>query len=108
MAEPVRVGQLLGTLPGMATRLAEARLVARWPELAGPAGARSRAAHVEAGVLHVLVESSGWLHRLTLEADTLLARCRTVTDVRAIRFHLAPRPASAPDPASRGQGEATP
>jgi hypothetical protein len=101
----VRVGEVLAALPGMASRLAEARLVAHWPELAGPAAGRSRAAYVEAGVLHVLVDSSGWLHRLTLEADTLLARCRTVADVRAIRFHLAPRPESPPDPAVRGQGD---
>jgi len=102
------VGELLAALPGMAARLAEAQLLDRWPELAGPAAGRSRAAHVEAGVLHILVDSSGWLHRLTLEADSLLARCRTIADVHAIRFHLAPRPESLPDPAARGQGQGTP
>jgi predicted nucleic acid-binding Zn ribbon protein len=108
VAEPVRVGELLAALPGLAARLAEAQLLGRWPELAGPAARRSRAAHVEAGVLHVFVETSGWLHRLTLETDALLARCRTITDVRAIRFHLAPRPESPPDPPVRGQGESSP
>ncbi len=42
MTEPVRVGEVLATLPGMAERLAEARLVAAWPEIAGPAAARSQ------------------------------------------------------------------
>ena len=37
MAEPVRVGELLAALPGLAARLAEAQLLGRWPELAGPA-----------------------------------------------------------------------
>ena len=41
----------------------------------------------------IAVDSSGWLHRLTLEEPRLLLRCReAVPDValRAIRFHLAP------------------
>ncbi|MBI3458207.1 MAG: DUF721 domain-containing protein [Candidatus Rokubacteria bacterium] len=93
MTDPVRVGEVLAALPGMAERLAEARLIAAWPEIAGPAATRSRAERVDGGVLHVAVESSGWLHRLTLDEASLLARCRAVaptSDVRAIRFHLAP------------------
>lgn len=97
MAEPVRVGEILGTLPGMAERLAVVRLLAAWPEIAGPAAPRSRAERLESGTLVVGVDSSGWLYRLTLEASTLLERCRAVAptvDVRAIRFHLAPMSAA--------------
>jgi predicted nucleic acid-binding Zn ribbon protein len=93
MTEPVRVGTLLAALPGLAVRLAEARVVAAWPEIAGLAAARSRAEGVDGGVLRVAVESSGWLHRLSLEEAALVARCRAVVpaaDIRAIRFHLAP------------------
>lgn len=93
MAEPVRVGELLAGFPGVAECLAEARMLAAWPEIAGPAAGRSRAEHVEDGVLHVAVESSGWLHRLTLEESRLVARCQTVAPavtVRSIRFRLAP------------------
>jgi len=92
MAEPVRVGDLLAALPGVADRLAEARLLAAWPQVAGPAAARTRAEEIEDAVLHVAVESSGWLHRLTLEEGALLARCRVVVPgvtLRAIRFRLA-------------------
>jgi predicted nucleic acid-binding Zn ribbon protein len=92
MAEPVRVRDLLARLPGMADCLAEAWLVAAWPEVAGPAAARTRAQEIEDGVLHVAVESSGWLHRLTLEEPALLARCRALAPrlaLRGIRFHLA-------------------
>ena len=103
MGEPVRVGDLLIALPGVAERLAEVRLLAAWPELAGPGGARSRAESVEDGVLQVAVASSGWLHRLTLDEPALLTRCRAVAPavtLRAIRFRLAPlaepQPAAAP------------
>ena len=90
MAEPVRVGELLGMVPGLAERLAQARLIAAWPEIAGPAAPRTRAERIEGGCLHVAVDSSGWLHRLTLEEPALLARCRALADLHAIRFHLAP------------------
>jgi hypothetical protein len=93
MAEPVRVGALLAALPGMAERLAEARLLAAWPAIAGPAGPRSRAEGVEQGVLHVAVQGSGWLHWLTLEEARLTARCREIAPIRGIRFRLAPAPA---------------
>ena len=95
MAEPIRIGHLLGSLPGMTERLAELRLLQAWPSIAGMAAPRSRAERVEAGVLHVAVESSGWLHRLGLEEAVLLGRCRAIAEVRAIRFHLAPRGADA-------------
>jgi hypothetical protein len=102
MAEPVRVRDLLEALPGVAERLAEARLLAAWPEIAGPAAARSRAEAVEEGVLRVAVDSSGWLHHLTLDEPALLARCRAAvptTALRAIRFRLASlAPPGAPAP----------
>jgi hypothetical protein len=83
---------LLDILPGLNDRLAEARLVETWPEIAGAAGARSRAEGVEQGVLQVAVDSSGWLHRLTLEEPRLTARCREIAAIRGIRFRLAPLP----------------
>jgi hypothetical protein len=96
VAEPVRIGDLLGEMPGLRDRLAEARLVQTWPMIAGPAGARSRAEGVDQGVLQVAVDSSGWLHRLTLEEPRLIARCREIAAIRSIRFRLAPPP----DPAA--------
>jgi hypothetical protein len=92
VAEPVRIGALLGSLPGLADRLAEARLVESWAAIAGPAGARSRAEGIDQGVLQVAVDSSGWLHRLTLEEPRLTARCREIAGIRGIRFRLAPPP----------------
>jgi len=92
VAEPVRVGDLLGSMPGLHDRLAEARLIASWPAIAGVAGPRSRAEAVDQGVLQVSVESSGWLHRLTLEEPRLTARCREIATIRGIRFRLAPSP----------------
>jgi hypothetical protein len=74
----------------MAERLAEARLVAAWPAIAGPLGARSRAEAVEHGLLHVAVESPAWLHRLRLEESRLTARCREIAAIRGIRLRLAP------------------
>lgn len=100
MAEPTRVGNLLGAVPRLGERLAEARLLAAWPSLAGPGGARSRAEAVEDGCLLVAVDGSGWLHRLTLETPALLERCRAVAPVRAIRYRLAANPAAAPAPAA--------
>lgn len=91
MGEPVRVRDLLAALPGLGERLAAARLLHAWPQVAGPdAAARSRAEAVEDGCLRVAVDSSGWLHRLTLEEPDLLARCREIAPIRVIRFHLAP------------------
>src|SRR5262249_53898361 len=113
MGGPVRAGDLLVALPGVAERLAEARLFAAWPEVAGPAAARSQADSLEDGVLQVSVDSVGWLHRLTLDEPALLARCRAAApavSVRAIRFRLAslaapgPVGGSSPDPAAEASG----
>ena len=89
MSVPVRVGDLLPGLPGLADRLAEARLVAAWPGIAGAAASRSRAEGVDGGWLHVSVDTSGWLHRLTVEAPRLTEQCRALLDIRGIRFRLA-------------------
>jgi hypothetical protein len=104
VAEPVRIGALLGSLPGLKDRLAEARLVETWPAIVGAAGARSRAEGVVQGVLQVAVDSSGWLHRLTLEEPQLLARCREIAAIRGIRFRLAPPL----DPRVRGAEDRSP
>ena len=101
MGEPVHVRDVLAALPGMAERLAEARLLQAWPAIAGPAAVRSRAEAVEGGCLQVAVDSSGWLHRLTLEEPVLLERCRVLAPVRGIRFHLAPIDR---DPGLEGEG----
>jgi hypothetical protein len=112
VADPVRVGELLASLPGLDDRLAEARLVETWPLIAGPAGARSHAEGVDRGVLQIAVDSSGWLHRLTLEEPRLVTRCREIAPIRAIRFRLAPpldpvaHATRSPTPA--GEGEVRP
>jgi Dna[CI] antecedent, DciA len=116
VAEPVRVGEMLGSVPGLNNRLAEARAEARlvetWPVIAGPAGARSRAQGIDQGVLHVAVDSSGWLHRLTLEEARLLGRCREIAAIRGIRFRLVPPPdtgaPAARNPLSLAEGEVRP
>jgi hypothetical protein len=92
VGEPVRIGTLLGSLPGLSDRMAEARLVEAWPRIAGAAGARSRAEGVDHGVLAVAVDSPGWLHRLTLEEPRLVGLCREIAAIRGIRFRLAPPP----------------
>ncbi len=103
MGEPVRVGEVLRVMPGLADRLGAVRLLAAWPGIAGAAAPRTRAERVEGGCLYVAVESSGWLHRLTVEEPRLLARCRHVLpDVRAIRLYLAPAMA---DREVRSEGE---
>jgi hypothetical protein len=104
VTEPVRVGDLLGSLPGLRDRLAEARLVEVWPAIAGAAGARSRAEGVAQGVLQIAVDSSGWLHRLTLEEPQLIARCREIAAIRGIRFRLAPLS----KPGARGGSDRSP
>ena len=107
MAEPVHVGAVLATLPGVSGPLAEARLLAAWPAVAGGAAGRTRPEAVEDGVLRVAVDSSGWLHRLTLEAPALLARCRAVAPtvpLRGIRFYLAPLAPDTPGPGPERKG----
>lgn len=89
MGEPIRLGQLLGAVPGLEARLREARLLEAWPAIAGPAAHRSRALRVEDGYLHVAVDGSGWLHRLTLEEANLLERCRAIAPIRGLRLQLA-------------------
>lgn len=111
MAEPVRAGLLLGLVPGMSDRLAEARLLAAWPTIAGPAAARSRADGIEHGLLQVAVDGSGWLHRLTLEEPRLAARCREIAAIRGICFRLAPgasRPPPSPAGLDAAEGEGHP
>jgi hypothetical protein len=103
VAEPVRVGELLGHLPGLGEWLAEARVVAAWPAIAGAAGRRSWAEGVDQGMLQVAVESSGWLHRLTLEEPRLLARCREIAPIRGIRFRMAPARGSVAAPVVEGE-----
>jgi len=102
MPEPVRVGELLSLVPGLGERLADVRLLAAWPGIAGAAASRTRAERVEGGCLHVAVESSVWLHHLRLEEPVLLARCRALVDIRRIRFRLAP---VGDDHEGRGEGE---
>jgi hypothetical protein len=106
------VGELLGAVPGLHDRLAEARLIEAWPVIAGAAVARSRAEGVDQGVLQISVDSSGWLHRLTLEEPRLIARCREIAAIRGIRFRLAPLPdtaaGSARSPALVVEGEVCP
>jgi hypothetical protein len=102
MAEPMRVGELLGLVPGLAERLDQVRLLAAWPTIAGAAAPATRAERLEGGCLHVAVQSSAWLQHLRLEETHLLARYRALGEVRAIRFRLGP---IGGDPGGRVEGE---
>ncbi|MBI2461371.1 MAG: DUF721 domain-containing protein [Candidatus Rokubacteria bacterium] len=100
MGEPTRVSVLLAGLgPPLAERVRHARLAAEWATLVGPAVARHAAPlHLEDGWLHVAVDSSAWLHELSLKEEELLAVLRRVADLRGVRLRLAPLPAHRPEP----------
>jgi hypothetical protein len=98
---PVRVSDVLAAaVPGLGEHLLVERIRARWAEVVGPEGARrSRPERLRDGVLAVQVDSSPWLHELTLRSGELLARAQAAHGgrVTALRFALGrlPRPAAA-------------
>jgi hypothetical protein len=98
---PVRVSKLLAiALPGLEQHLLVERIREQWAGVVGPDGARrSRPESLRQGVLTVAVDSSPWLHELTLRSGELLARVQASHGgaVTALRFALGRLP-SAPDP----------
>lgn len=101
MGEPTRVAELLASLGGpLADGVRHGRLAAEWTSLVGPAvAAHARPLRVEDGWLHVAVESSAWLHELSLQQEALLGRLRRVAaDLRGLSLQLAPLPVRAPRP----------
>lgn len=96
---------------GLAKAAGGARVVADWPELAGPGVARhARAEKVERGVLIVRVDSSVWATELSTRIPVLLERIRSryggdlVKDIRFVtgrrRHGAGRRPADGPRPGS--------
>lgn len=101
MGEPTRVAELLAGLGGpLADGVRHGHLAAEWASLVGPAVAtHARPLRVKDGWLHVAVDSSAWLHELSLQEEPLLARLRLVAaDLRGLRLELAPLPSRAPRP----------
>jgi len=106
MGEPTRVAELLASLGGpLADGVRHGRLTAEWASLVGPAvAAHARPLRVEDGWLHVAVDSSAWLHELSLQEDALLTRLRRVVELRGLRLQLGPLPPRAPAPQDPGGG----
>lgn len=99
-SRPMRVSEVLrGYLEGtgLAGRVEQADVVARWPEIVGPAIAMHASAEsVSAdGVLFVRVRSAAWRQELSLMTAELMARLnagRAAGRIRQIRWVLGPVP----------------
>lgn len=93
---------------GLSAKLDEHRLMAEWSQLVGPQiAAHTVPREVRGRTLWVVVDSSTWLHELTLLKPLLLAKIAPragKADVRDVRFVIgevsAPKSASAPRPPS--------
>jgi hypothetical protein len=88
---------LANAVPGLDQHLAVERIRARWADIVGPVGGRhSRPSAIRQGVLTVDVDSSPWLHELTLRAPELLARVQAAhgRGVTSLRFALGRMPAA--------------
>ena len=93
---PARVAEFLPAVlddTGLARRLEQAGVVEMWAELVGTQiGRVTRAISVTPdGVLRVGVETSGWMHELTMMAPDLLASINTRLGrpvIRRIHFRL--------------------
>ncbi len=68
-----RLIQHLLTSYGLTSKVAEHRLIAAWPEIVGPQiAAHANPTEIRAKTLRVVVDSSPWLHELTLLKPVLL------------------------------------
>jgi hypothetical protein len=94
---------LTAAVPQLAERLPEYRIRRAWTTLVGPDVARhARPQSLTAGVLHVVVDNSPWLHELTLRTAELTDRLRAQFDaVRSLRFSLGSLGAEPSPPAER-------
>ncbi len=94
---------------GLSAKLDEHRLMAEWSQLVGAQiAAHAMPREVRGRTLWVVVDSSTWLHELTLLKPLLLAKIAPrvgKADVRDVRFVIgevsAPEGASAPRPPSK-------
>jgi len=84
---------------GLTAKLDEHRLIAAWPRIVGPQiAAHASPRDVRAKTLWVVVDSSTWLHQLTLLKPLLLAKLGPHTgkaEVRDVRFVIGDVSASA-------------
>lgn len=75
---------------GLSAKLDEYRLIADWPQIVGPQiAAHTKAQEVRGRTLWVAVDSSTWLHELTLLKPLLLAKLAPHTGkavVQDVRF----------------------
>ncbi len=88
---------------GLAAKLEEHRIVAAWPEIAGPQiAAHAAATEIRAHTLRVAVDSSPWLHELSLLKPALLRKLerfagrRVVNDVLFVIGEVPSRPPDGP------------
>jgi hypothetical protein len=90
---------------GLTAKLDEHRLIAAWPKVVGPQiAAHATPRDVRGKTLWVVVDSSTWLHQLTLLKPQLLAKLRPHTgkaDIRDVRFVIGDVPVSADVNAAR-------
>ena len=88
---------------GLESKLVEHRLMQAWPQIVGPQiAAHAAPTEVRANTLRVVVDSSTWLHELTLLKPILIEKLRRSTGgaiVRDVLFTIGdPPPVSRPQP----------
>jgi predicted nucleic acid-binding Zn ribbon protein len=73
------------------TAQATGRLEEVWAQTVGPqAAAHARITQLTNKRIHVNVDSSAWLHELTLKKKTLLAALKNVSDIDEIVLKIGP------------------
>jgi len=90
---------------GLESKLVEHRLMQAWPQIVGPQiAAHAAPTEVRANTLRVVVDSSTWLHELTLLKPILIEKLRRSSGgaiVRDVLFTIGnPPAASNPQPPS--------
>ena len=90
---------------GLESKLVEHRLMQAWPQIVGPQiAAHAAPTEVRANTLRVVVDSSTWLHELTLLKPILIEKLRRSAGgaiVRDVLFTIGNPPAAArPQPPS--------
>lgn len=85
---------------GLESKLEEYRLIQAWPEIVGPQiAAHAVPTEVRAKTLWVAVDSSPWLHELTLLKPVLIEKLTQRGGgglIRDVRFHIGEVPAVEP------------
>ncbi len=88
---PEKIGGIVESFlsdSGYLTACKEHEVVAKWPELVGPAIAKiTECSRVEDGVLYVRVKSAPWRHEISYLKSTILSKvfettgCKTIRDI---------------------------